>query len=96
MADHGEVEYASATGNDYPSHEQTYINFVHFAEVGICHVVNIVLALTIGTVVGHWGVMVGILIVATIIAGFDLANGSRKASAIMVVISLLLLALTAA
>jgi hypothetical protein len=34
--------------------------------------------------------------VATIIAGFDLANGSQKPSAVMVVISLLLLAFTAA
>jgi len=96
MADHGEVEYATATGNDYPAHEQTYEGFVHFAVIGICLVINIVLALAIGTVVGHWGVMVGILIVATIIAGFDLANGSRTPSAVMVVISLLLLAFTAA
>ena len=96
MADHGEVEYATATGNDYPSHEQTYVNFVHFAVVGICHVINIVLALAIGTVVGHWGVMIAILIVATVIAGFDLANGSQKPSAVMVIISLLLLAFTAA
>jgi hypothetical protein len=96
MADHGEVEYATATGNDYPAHEQTYEGFVHFAVIGICHVVNILLALTIGTVVGHYGIMVGILIVATIIAGFDLANGSRTPSAVMVLISLLLLAFTAA
>jgi hypothetical protein len=96
MAEHGEVEYATATGNDYPAHEQTYEGFVHFAFVGICHVVNIVLALVIGTVVGHWGIMVGILIVATIIAAHDLATGSRMPGAVMVVISLLLLAFTAA
>ena len=92
MADHGEVEYASATGNDYPAHEETYKNFVQLAIVGICHVVNVVLALAIGTVVGHWGVMTGILIVATIIAGHDLATGSRLPGGIMVIISLLLLA----
>ena len=96
MADHGEVEYATATGNDYPAHEHTYENFVHFAVVGVCHVVNIVIALAIGTVVGHWGIMIGILIVATIIAGLDLASGSRTPSAVMVIISLLLLAFTAA
>ncbi len=28
MADHGELEYATATGNDLPAHEQTYRNFV--------------------------------------------------------------------
>ena len=91
MADHGDVEYASAAGNDYPAHVQTYENFIHFAVVGICHIINIVLALVIGTVVGHWGVMTGILIVATIIAGHDLATGSRLPGAVMVVISLLLL-----
>jgi hypothetical protein len=28
MADHGEVEYATATGNDYPEHERMYRTFV--------------------------------------------------------------------
>ena len=28
MADHGNVEYATADGNDYPAHEQTYESFV--------------------------------------------------------------------
>ena len=28
MADHGEVEYATATGNDYAEHERTYRTFV--------------------------------------------------------------------
>jgi O-antigen ligase len=96
MADHGEVEYATATGNDYPAHEQTYEGFVHFAVAGICFVINIVLALTIGTVVGHWGIMIGILIAAIFIAGYDLATGSRTPGAVMVAISLLLLAFTAA
>ena len=96
MADHGEVEYATATGNDYPAHEQTYEGFVHFAVVAICFLVNIVLALAIGTVVGHWGIMIGILIAAAIIAVHDLATGSRIPGGVMVVISLLLLAFTAA
>ena len=41
MADHGNVEYATATGNDYPAHEQSYERFVHFALVGILYVVTI-------------------------------------------------------
>ena len=28
MADHGEVEYATATGNDYAEHEGTYLFFL--------------------------------------------------------------------
>ncbi|HEY4773709.1 MAG TPA: aa3-type cytochrome c oxidase subunit IV [Xanthobacteraceae bacterium] len=28
MADHGELEYATATGNDYAEHERAYRRFV--------------------------------------------------------------------
>ena len=35
MADHGTVEYATATGNDYEAHESSYESFVHFTLVGI-------------------------------------------------------------
>ena len=43
MADHGEVEYATATGNDYPAHEQTYHNFVTLVKVAVAHVVIILI-----------------------------------------------------
>jgi heme O synthase-like polyprenyltransferase len=45
MADHGELEYATADGNDYPAHEQTYRNFVTLVKVGIVSVVIIVVLL---------------------------------------------------
>ena len=54
MADHGNVEYATATGNDYPAHEQSYERFVHFALVGILYVVTILFGLATGGVMGHW------------------------------------------
>jgi hypothetical protein len=41
MADHGEVEYATATGNDYAAHEQTYHNFIKLVKVGLITVVVI-------------------------------------------------------
>jgi hypothetical protein len=44
MADHGEVEYATATGNDYPAHEQTYENFITLVKV----VMTIVVIILIG------------------------------------------------
>jgi len=44
MADHGEVEYAIATGNDYPAHEQTYENFITLVKV----VMTIVVIILIG------------------------------------------------
>jgi hypothetical protein len=42
MDDHGEVEYATATGNDYPAHEQTYENFITLVKVVMAIVVTIV------------------------------------------------------
>jgi hypothetical protein len=45
MADHGEVEYASATGNDYPAHEQTYRSFITLVRVTIVVVVVIVVGM---------------------------------------------------
>ncbi len=33
MADHGEVEYATATGNDYAAHEETYRTFITMVKV---------------------------------------------------------------
>ena len=80
MADDSKVQYSSATGNDYPSHERQYENFTHIAFVGACHVVNVVLALTIGTVIGgmaNVGFMVAVLIVATLVAAHGLVTGTR-------------------
>jgi hypothetical protein len=44
MADHGEVEYATATGNDYAEHESTYKFFVGLAKWGTISII-ILLAL---------------------------------------------------
>jgi hypothetical protein len=43
MADHGELEYASATGNDLPAHEQTYRNFVTLVKGALAAVVVILI-----------------------------------------------------
>jgi hypothetical protein len=45
MADHGEVEYATATGNDYPAHEQTYNNFITLVKVTMAIVIVIVIGM---------------------------------------------------
>ena len=42
MADHGQVEYATAQGNDLPAHVAMYDRFVHLIVVGGAHVANIV------------------------------------------------------
>jgi Bacterial aa3 type cytochrome c oxidase subunit IV len=43
MADHAEVEYATATGNDYPAHEQMYRTFITLVKVSLATVVVILL-----------------------------------------------------
>jgi hypothetical protein len=45
MADHAEVEYATATGNDYPAHEQTYRTFISLTKTLIAIIVVIVVGL---------------------------------------------------
>jgi hypothetical protein len=45
MADHGEVEYATATGNDYPAHEETYRHFVTLVKTVLAIVVVILILL---------------------------------------------------
>jgi hypothetical protein len=95
MADHGTVEYATATGNDLPAHEATYERFVHLATIGLLHVVNIVIALAIGAVAGHWGVAACVIVLASVIAVIGLASGGRTPMIVMTVLSLLALAVTA-
>jgi hypothetical protein len=45
MADHGEVEYATAEGNDYPAHEQTYESFLTLVKFVVITVVIIVVGM---------------------------------------------------
>ena len=47
MADHGEVEYALATGNDYPAHEQTYRSFITLIRGVLAAVVVILILMAI-------------------------------------------------
>jgi hypothetical protein len=96
MADHGEIEYAIAEGNDLPAHEDTYERFLHLAWIGSCHVVNIVIGLAIGAVGHSWLMAFGVFIVATLVALHGLVSGARAPSAVMVVLSLIVLALVTA
>ena len=93
MADHGEVEYATAQGNDLPAHVEMYDRFVHWVVVGGAHVANIVLGLAIGAVDGHWLLAYAIFVVATIVAFHGFLSGARMPSIVMVVLSLIALAL---
>ena len=44
MADHAEVAYSTAEGNDYAAHEQTYEGFIKLVKYGTGSVV-VILAL---------------------------------------------------
>lgn len=95
MADHGHVEYATATGNDLPAHEATYENFVQLAYVGTLNLACIIIALAIVGVTTHWGIAVAIILAACAVAAHGLASGARAPSAVLVVISLLALGFAA-
>jgi hypothetical protein len=43
MADHAEVEYATADGNDYAEHEKTYKLFLGLAKYGTAAVIVILI-----------------------------------------------------
>ena len=91
MADHGEVQYATAAGNDMPAHEAGYSQFVQGTFVGAAAVVNILFGLTIGGVLGHWLPAAFILVAAVVAGGITAWTGSRAVSLGMLAISALTL-----
>ncbi len=44
MAEHGTVEYSTASGNDYEAHEQTYVMFLKLVK---WHIIVIVMILAL-------------------------------------------------
>jgi hypothetical protein len=95
MADHGEVQYATAAGNDMAAHEAGYSQFVQATFVGAAAVINIVLGLTIGAVLDHWLPAAFILVAAVVAGGISAWTGSRIVSLGMLAISALTLLLNA-
>jgi hypothetical protein len=47
MADHAEVEYATAAGNDYEAHESTYRTFVMLTKWGVIFLVTLLILMAI-------------------------------------------------
>jgi hypothetical protein len=47
MADHSEVAYTTADGNDYVAHEQTYEGFIMLVKYGTIAVIAIVALMAI-------------------------------------------------
>jgi hypothetical protein len=94
MADHGEVEYATAEGNDLPAHEANYVAFTHFAVIGTVYVINILVGLAIGGVLGHWLLLAAVIIAGTVAAGVSAWTGSRIPGVVVLALSLLALLFT--
>jgi hypothetical protein len=91
MSDHGEVQYATAAGNDMAAHKASYEAFLQATFVGSLAVISILLGLTIGGVLGHW-LSGALILIATLIATTISAwSGSRMVISIMVAISALAL-----
>jgi hypothetical protein len=92
MADHGEVEYATATGNDYDEHEGTYDGFLLFASIGVVCLASILVALTVGGVLGVWWASGVIILLAVITAFYGLATHSHAPGLVVFVLALIALA----
>ena len=94
MSDHGEVQYATATGNDLPAHEAGYEAFINGTFLFTVAVINALIGLAIGGVSGHW-LAGSLVIIAAIIAAVVTAwTGSRTVSYIMLAIAAVTLLLT--
>ena len=94
MADHGTVEYANATGNDYKAHESSYESFVHFTLVGILYVVTILFGLATGGVMGHWFLAAAIFVIGLVGVIPGLLSGATTPSYVSFVICFLIFAFT--
>lgn len=94
MADHGTVEYATAPGNDYPAHEDTYENFLKFSFAGSIHVINLLFGLTVGGVMGYWLTSIPVFLIAIIGLVAGLASGSKTPSYVAFVLCFLIFAFT--
>jgi len=95
MAEHGEVQYATAEGNDLPAHEAGYKEFVQVTFIATLLVANIVIGLAIGGAINHW-LPGGFVIIASVIAAAITAwTGSRSVMLVMLAISALTLLISA-
>jgi hypothetical protein len=94
MAEHSTVEFSTATGNDYPAHEQGYESFVHFTLVGILYVVTVLFGLATGGVMGHWFLASGIFAVGLLGAVPGLLSRATTPTYVAFVICFLIFAFT--
>ena len=92
MADHGTVEYATASGNDYSAHVNSYARFVHFTTVGILFVIPILFGLATGGVMGHWFLAAAVFIIGLVGAVPSVFSGTNTSSIVAFVICFMIFA----
>jgi hypothetical protein len=95
MADHGKTEYATATGNDYAEHEQTYEGMIRLTKVGTIGTLITVVALAIFGTAGSlfWTFVALFLALVTTAYGLMSRGGSATPSAVALVLMLVVWAL---
>lgn len=96
MAEHGKVEYATATGNDYAEHEGTYLTVVKLAKVGTMAILIIMTALAIWGTQGALGWTAFGIVGAFVVLAHGLYANTIVPSAGLLVFLLLVLAFLAA
>ena len=95
MAEHSHTEYATADGNDVPAHEAGYNYFVEMTVIGTNFVINLLLGLAVGGVIGHWLPGGAIIIASGIAAVISMWTQSRIPGFVMLVVGGLTLLLNA-
>src|SRR5215470_10683203 len=94
MANHAQLDDATADPSDLAAHELGYNQFVELTFTGIVLVVNILIGLAIGGVLDHWLLAAVVFVAAAATAAQGLWSGSRAPSIMVLVLAFAALALS--
>jgi apolipoprotein N-acyltransferase len=86
-----DVQYQSAL-DELHIHEASYGHFIQLVYVGAVHIANMLIALAIGGVEGHWAVALLIMFLAVGLAAISLARREKAAMAFLLLFSVIILA----
>ena len=79
--------------DDLRVHKRTFHRFVHLAYIAVLHAANVLVALAIGGVEGHWPTAGAFIFLASVFAVHGLSRGSKWPMAFIWLLALLTLAL---
>jgi hypothetical protein len=95
MADHGEVQYTTADGNDYHEHEGTYVRFLDMAFALSAYVISVLCGLAAVGATHHELIGVVVIVFASLLAVPALVTSSKTWSFVSIGIALVGLAVAA-